>query len=492
MTDLINSPSSRTSSKLAVSTPNGWLASSPSSLPKNPLDIYYLLANYSPLFLEALTETKGSPTKLEPYQTRFLNDQSKFRLVAKSRQIGFSWIIAAEGLHRIITTRGKKVNYVSINQKEASDKIVYAKQFYHSIPEASGFHVPVYTTAEYEFSLHNHPDTSYLVSQPASSAIRGGEKDVYFDEFAFVRDAQKLYDAALPATTRGNSRFTIVSTPLGQSGLFFDIAQDRSRYPEYSIHTVPWWECSIMTVDPAESTALAADFDTDQRVKRWGSPNIVSIYNNMGLDAFQQEYECSFADESVNFYPWGLIVQSVDDSLNSMQYVPGLSYNVGIDVAKKVDKTVVTVSSIEEETGVMTIHKTFETRDDYSVQVDFFRSLIKELSPQRVTIDATGVGAVIAEQLVAEFGGLVEGVTFTMQNKEKWATRFKGDLQIGKVRYPRKRELLTEIHNIERKKSEAGNYIFKAREGQHDDYFWSAMLSLYGEGRTAPTIGFAW
>jgi phage FluMu gp28-like protein len=410
----------------------------------------------------------------------------------KSRQIGFSWIIAAEGLHKVITNRNKKVNYVSINQKEASDKIVYAKQFYFSIPEESGFRVPIYTSAEFEFSLHEHPNTSYLISQPASSAIRGGEKDIYFDEFAFIRDANKLYDAAIPATTRGNSRMTIVSTPLGQSGMFFDIANDRGRYPEYTVHTVPWWECSIMSVDPQESTAIASDYDTDQRVKRWGTPSIVSIFNNMGLDAFQQEYECSFADEAVNFYPWGLIVSCVDDSLNSMQYVPGLQYNVGIDVAKKIDKTVVTVSSIDEESGVRTIHKTFETRDDYAKQVEFFKGLIRQLNPQRVTIDATGVGAVIAEQLTSEFGGVVESVTFTLQNKEKWATSFKGDLQLGKVRFPRKRELLSEIHSVERKKSEAGNYIFRAREGQHDDYYWSAMLSLYGEGRTTPRIGFAW
>lgn len=458
----------------------------------DPQALMWMLANRPALWLEMFTETKGKPTVLEPYQVNFLNDMSKFRLVAKSRQIGFSWIIAGEGLHKVITTSGKKVNYVSINQKEASDKIVYAKQFYHSIPKESGFKVPVYTSAEYEFSVHNHPDTSYLVSQPASSAIRGGEKDVYFDEFAFIRDSQKLFDAAMPATTRGNSRLSVISTPLGQSGLFFDIANDRSRYPEFTIHTVPWWECSIMSVDPAESTAIAADYDTDQRVKRWGTDSIKSIYNNMGLDAFQQEYECSFADESVAFYPWGLIVENVDDSLNNMMLPPDLVYNIGIDIAKKIDKTVVTVSSADEETGIKTVYRTFETQDDYEKQVSFFRSLIKDIKPARVSIDATGVGAVIAERLTSEFGGIIDSVVFTNFNKERWATSLKGDLQMGRVRYPRKRELLTEIHNIERRKSEAGNYLFRARADGHDDYYWSLCLSLYGTGRSAPRIGFAW
>jgi len=205
-------------------------------------DLAGLLKVSPALYLELLTQTKGEPTKLEPYQINFLNDRSKFRLVAKSRQIGFSYIISGEGLHRVATSAGKKVNYVSINQKEASDKINYAKQFYYSIPDKSGFKSPVYTSAEFEFSLHDHPNTSYMISQPASAAVRGGEKDVYFDEFAFVRDARKLYDAAIPATTRGDGRLTVVSTPLGQSGLFFEMANDRARYPEYSVHIVPWWE----------------------------------------------------------------------------------------------------------------------------------------------------------------------------------------------------------------------------------------------------------
>jgi phage FluMu gp28-like protein len=109
-----------------------------------------------------------------------------------------------------------------------------------------------------------------------------------------------------------------------------------------------------------------------------------------------------------------------------------------------------------------------------------------------VTIDATGVGAVIAERLRDKFGGTIEPVVFTLQNKEVWSTKFKGDLQSGLVRFPRKRELLQEVHNIERKKSEAGNYLYRAKDNGHDDYYWATVLSLYGEGRTTPRIGFAW
>ena len=88
------------------------------------------------VFLETLTELNGEPTRLEPYQVRFLNDQSDFRLVNKSRQIGFSTVIAAEAVTKAIVKRAYKANFVSINQTEASDKIEIARNLYHSIPDA--------------------------------------------------------------------------------------------------------------------------------------------------------------------------------------------------------------------------------------------------------------------------------------------------------------------------------------------------------------------
>jgi phage FluMu gp28-like protein len=414
------------------------------------------------------------------------------RLVVKSRQIGFSWIIAAEGLHTIEFNVAKKVNYVSINQKEASDKIVYAKQFFYSIPAEIGLRAPIYTSSTFEFSLHEQPDTSYMVSQPASSAIRGGEKDIYFDEFAHVRDAGVLYDAAVPATTRGNSRFTVISTPLGQSGKFFDIAKDRGRFPGYTIHIVPWYECSIMSVDVVESTAIGADYSTEDRVRKWGTPKIKEIFANFDLESFQQEYECSFADESVSFYPWDLIISGVDDSLNDNEVGEGSDYNIGIDIAKKIDKTVITVSKQDADTGVSTVYKTYESQEKYSDQVKQMDDLIDKIRPKRVSIDATGVGAVISEGLKTKYGSIIEEITFSQENKEAWSTKFKGDLQSRRVSFPRIRSLLNETHNIERIKSEAGNYLFRAKNRGHDDYFWSMMLSLYGNDRQPSNIGFMW
>lgn len=455
------------------------------------------------VFLEALTELNGEPTKLEPYQIRFLNDQSDFRLVNKSRQIGFSTVIAAEAVTTAIVRRSYKANFVSINQTEAADKIEIARNLYHSIPQefaAEDLQLkPVlWKDAENELAFHRPPNVSTLVSQPASSAVRGGRKDIYLDEFAHIRDARKIYKAALPAITRGGGRMTIVSTPLGQSGLFYDIASNTDDYPEYSRHSVPWWECSVM-VKPgmaADAMAMAPELDTLTRVTTFGTDKLLSILKGFGGDllGFQTEYEASFIDEAEAYYTWELIIGGVNDELAIWKalppgWEPEGSVSIGVDLARDRDESVFTVVEHLERNGedIAEVRMMKTSQDEYETQLGYLLKLIEQSHARRVSIDQTGVGQMFVEQAKKKVKSdvNVEGVTFTNAKKETWATKFKGALQ-GRptVIYPRLPDLMRQIHGIRRTKSEAGFYKFSGGTGaKRDDHFWSLMLALYGEGR---------
>lgn len=468
-------------------------------------DLAFLLVSSPALWLESLTELNGLPTRLEPYQIRLLNDRSSARIVNKARQIGYSTIIAAEGLYSAITRSSYKANYVSINQEEASDKIDIARGLYHSIPDdLKKLNPPLkpqlYTNSDYQLSFHLPPNISELYSQPASAAIRGGKKDIYFDEFAHVRDAKKLYQAALPAITRGDGRITIVSTPLGQSGLFYDICTKTDDYPEYSRHAVPWWECSTMCASPdhmREAMAEWATSDTAERVKRWGSPKIQMVLNSFGpdLQGFATEYEATFVDELTAYYPWGLIVDVVNDddfkdwgqgSRLAPDYEPTGDISIGVDLAKERDESVFTViEHITNQKGEVTRYPryVYATQDPYDKQWATLEKLIQRTGARRVSIDQTGIGNVFIEKAQGSpYAGVIEGVVFTNAKKEAWATTLKSDLQLGNIHLPRHPELMRQIHNISRVKSEAGFYKFSGKP--RDDYFWSLCLGLYGEGRS--------
>lgn len=444
----------------------------------------------------------GQPFRLEPYQVRFLNDQSTFRLVNKSRQIGFSTVIGAEAVQRAATRPAYKANIVSINQKEAADKIEIAGNLYHSIPDEFKESDPVlkpvlWTNANDEISFHRPPITSSIISQPASAAVRGGRKDIYFDEFAHIRDAVKLYRAAMPAITRGDSRLTIISTPLGQSGLFYDIASNVDAYPQYSRHAVPWWECSAM-VRPElyeEALAIAASIEgSEERVLKYGTDKLHVIYNGFGGDliGFQTEYEATFADEATAYFTWDLIVNCTDSELPVLRewnpnYESEGNISIGVDLAKERDQTVFTVIEHTED-GNAKVLFTRNTQEPYNDQFEYLKTLIIASKATRVTIDQTGVGQKFVEDAKRLIPGVnIEGIVFTNAKKEQWATRFKGDMQTGRVSWPNIPDLRRQIHGIKRTKTEANFYKFA---GKADDYFWSLMLGLYGEGRVPARISF--
>lgn len=474
-------------------------------------EIIELLSNPGVL-LETLTELDGGPTRLEPYQWRYLNDMADFRIVNKSRQIGFSTIIAAEGFARALTsTKPYKCNYVSINQTEAADKIEIARNFYHSIPDVFGEGADpikrvLWKDSEHEIAFGRPPRVASLISQPASSGIRGGRKDIYFDEFAHIRDAKKLFTAAMPAIIRGGGRFTIISTPLGQSGLFYDVCTDIASYPQYSRHSVPWWECSEM-VKPEffdEAIAMAPDMDTVARVAKYGTLKLQSLLDGLGGDiqSFQTEFEATFVDETEAYYPWELVIKGVNDDLPIWRHIPNGwqpegDVSIGVDLAKMRDESVFTVvEHIKDDAhpkGMRQVVRLITTSQaDYDKQADYLIELAIASHARRITIDETGPGAMFVERLKkSSVGTMVEGVTFTNAYKENWATRFKGALQgdVPSVSYPRIAQLLRQIHNIRRTKSEAGFYKFSGGSAaKADDYFWSLCLALFGKGRVAARI----
>jgi phage FluMu gp28-like protein len=163
---------------------------------------------------------------------------------------------------------------------------------------------------------------------------------------------------------------------------------------------------------------------------------------------------------------------------------------IGVDLAKERDETVITVTEIIDEDGQVKkiVRYVHSMHSSYDTQFKFLQNLILKVKPNRVSIDATGVGQMFVERARAEIQDTnIEAVSFTNAKKERWATSLKGDMQLGLVQYPTIPDLMRQIHGIRRTKTESGFYKFS---GTHDDYFWSLILSCYGEGRVPARISF--
>jgi phage FluMu gp28-like protein len=429
------------------------------------------------------------------FQKRFLYDQSPFRGVVKARQIGLSTVISIETTHAACTRSEYNANIISVNQEEASSKLRVSSSLWASIPDAMiplGFKPIKFRDAEDALAFHDAPHTSTIISKPGTHAVRGGAKSIYFDEAAFIEKFKQLYQAGAPAALRGDNRVTVISTPLGESGLYHEIITDRDKYPDYTIHIIPWWESMYMVREGAQedAIALAPTMGTEQRVYEFGNPKLIGLYKNTGdIQTFQTEMECMFVDETEAFLTWDLVTASKDETLKNdkhFQRTSGDEISIGVDLAKKRDQTVFTVvqhlSDAPEGSPKWRIRYVYQTQDNYDKQFDDLKKLVLDTGARRVSIDETGVGQIFVERAKREGLGSnvrVEGISFTHEKKENWATKMKADLQQGRGKYVPHTELMRQFHGIRRKKSETGFYRFT---GDPDDIFWSSCLGVYGEG----------
>lgn len=395
--------------------------------------------------------------------------------------------------------RNYNANIISTGEDEASEKVKVGNMLWASTPdefEPYGLKPIRWKQSLDSLAFHKPPYTSTITSKPGTSAIRGGKKDIYIDEAAFIAKFPELWQAAVPAITRGDGRATVISTPFGESGLYFDMWKSG----EWSMHDVPWWESRFMVYgaegssDPyavvAEARENAPNMSTIARINRYGSDKIKMIFEKGVLRdeiKFKTEYECQFVDEADSFIPWSLIKNNEADEEPWRSYHRGYEpkgyITIGVDLAKKRDSTVFTV--VEHYDGKKKILFYFETQETYGEQFAQLKQLCDVTNPSRVSIDQGGPGQGFAERAYA--GELntranVELVTFDNAIKEQWATKFKGELQMGdSIILSKDSKSQEQIHSIKRTRLETGRFKFNGEP--HDDYFWSTMLGLYGVDR---------
>jgi hypothetical protein len=98
---------------------------------------------------------------------------------------------------------------------------------------------------------------------------------------------------------------------------------------------------------------------------------------------------------------------------------------------------------------------------------------------RRCSIDATGIGAHMAETLQREFGPRVEPVVFTAAVKEDLAFRTKRRMEARLTLLPDTREIRRAFSAVKKFITPSGNLRFDAvrTEAGHADEFWAKALA---------------
>lgn len=436
----------------------------------------------------------------EYFQLAHLSDESIFRIEDKSRQIAWSWLIAAEGVADAILNKRDSI-YVSINQEEAKEKVRYARAVVEALRPDVRSGVKLVRDNELGIEFHNGARLSSLPARPPRGRSRS---NVYLDEFAHVQHDKEIYTAALPVISKGG-RLRIGSSPMGATGRFWEVFKEQLRtYPGYRRKSTPWWEVYSFSRNPAEARRLAPAMETAARVDLFGNDRIKAIYANMPLEDFQQEYECEFVDESTAWITWEEIKRNQDAALTC--FIASGRDNTLDKVLSAIDTTASAVSSgaIERVLSIgvdvgrtrntteifalgETTTKTYPLRMmltldnvEFDGQFDVLSKALATLPIKKALIDQNGIGRNLAENAAKAFPGKAEGVDFTNATKALWATDAKMLIQQNKTPLPVTRDLAYQIHSIKRRVTATKNvtYDTETNEKHHADKFWAWALGL--------------
>lgn len=408
-----------------------------------------------------LKDAFDEPYTLYEYQRRWLEDESRFKIILKARQIGFSWCIALEALLECFL-HGNNVLIASASQLQADEVMDKLKNHYFALKKLfPNLHEKGDSKSELKIPFLKKDGSlskSYrkIISLPENPrTVEGFTGTVYLDEFAKQQRSEKMYRSIIPSITRSKGfKVRIVSTPEGKIGKFYEIWKNKN---DFSKHRV----------------------DIHQAITDGYEVDLNELRRNFTADDFAQNYECQFLDANYSFFPLDLIIACEQVSLQYWDRKPRGEFYLGVDIGRKKDLTAIMLLEKIEETVYMRDLEILRNTE-FSKQRKVISTMIRDNRVSLCAIDSTGLGMQLSEELKKEFRSQVEPVSFTNQIKEKMVTDLRIAMEGKKVGIVPNEVLREEIHSIKRITTPSGNvrYDGSSKDG-HADRFWALALGFH-------------
>ncbi|MEM9227289.1 MAG: terminase family protein, partial [Verrucomicrobiota bacterium] len=261
-----------------------------------------------------------------PYQQRWIADQSRLKLMEKSRQIGMSWT-ASYRLVREQVQSGNRLDAWISSRDEAQAKLFLedAKAFADILDLAAqdmGRQVLGESGASaYVLELVQGVRLHCLSSNADAQAGKRGTR--LLDEFALHPDPRRLYAIAYPGITWGG-QLEIISTHRGAHNFFNELVKEireRGNPKGFSHHRVTLQDA----LEQGLLTKLKAKLPSDDSRQAMDDAAYYDFIKASCADeaSFRQEYLCEPADESTAFLSWELIT--------ACEYPEGNTWELNLD-----------------------------------------------------------------------------------------------------------------------------------------------------------------
>lgn len=183
---------------------------------------------------------------------------------------------------------------------------------------------------------------------------------------------------------------------------------------------------------------------------------------------------------------WRMAETHASASPSSILHPPSSSSSLyaGFDVGRKRDRSVLWVL---ERVGDVFHTRSVRVMENvpFSQQEDVLHLLLRDGRVKRLCVDATGIGAMLAERLRQRWNHRVEGVHFTAASKSELAMPLVRLFQDRLIRVPADPETREDLHKVRRTVTAAGNVRFDATrdDAGHADRFWALALAYHAADR---------
>jgi phage FluMu gp28-like protein len=309
-------------------------------------------------FFTLLGSWEDEPIRFDHWQVTDLHDYARLRAREKAPQIGFSWNRALEAVHEAVLFDDAATSFVSIDQREASNKILYARKLWEGLPPiVRRVACPLINASREELDFGSEARPAIIRSVPSTAGMRGYANNVVLDESDFYRDGGRAaYRAAIGRIARGY-RATIGSTCWGRDTILDVIMGGLDRYAGDDAHQVDVELRAFREIGSEFSRAvLPYTVSTD--------PEILAAVELARISSepedFREEYECvrggggldTFSPELIRSATHGNALADTDGDLH-LDLGPwaerDLPMTMAVDVGESRNPSVVSVSVLQDD-----------------------------------------------------------------------------------------------------------------------------------------------
>ncbi len=433
-----------------------------------------------------------------PYQEAWINDESRNKLAEKSRRTGFTYAEEYRRVERVSKQGAKYDAYITTKDEGL------AKQFIRECKEFAGMlKVAAEDVGEVVFDKTKGISAQALEaatgkriyalsSNPDNQAGRAGDRTA--DEYALSKQQRELFAIMKPGTMWGG-QLSVFSTHRGVGSYFNQLireVKEKGNPKKWSFHSVP----ITKAVEEGLWIKIRHLLPEDDQRKEWSDEEFLQSCRDEMPDeeSWLQEYMCVPEDDSSAFLPWSLIVPCSSAALNGSvkTLAPGITYRgmdwralagslyLGYDVARKKDLSVITIGHLVG-TQLVVVGEIVMEKKKFSEQEAILYELLADSRVKHACIDATGLGAQLAERAKEKFGWKVTPVTFTNQAKHELAYPMKRRFEDRTITIRDDMKLHADLRSVKTETTAAGNIIFTTEAGEtdgHADRFWSLALMI--------------